>query len=186
MTAMLIVCAGCVAPNAPSFNYALEDQNKAAKDTTVPAGKSLVFVYEDDFFLTQGNLLKQGQLTLQVDQRDVCRLANHTFYRTVLEPGRHQLALRFDGNWADAGLAPAPVRVEKQLLTDFEPDHLYLFQSTTESGLQPTGLLGSRLENGVSIDLKKDIDFQWMVRGNIRTKITRNSRIRLTGDLIGP
>lgn len=186
MAVMLMVCAGCVAPNTPSPDYAPEAQNKAAKDISVPTGKSLVFVYQDQPFFTQDNLVKKGQFTLQVDQRDVCRLPNHTFYRTVLEPGSHQLALRFVGNWADAGLAPAPIRVEKQLLVDLEPDHLYLFEIDSDSGLRPTGLLLSGLENAVSIDLKKDINFQWGVRGDVRVKIIHNKRVRLTGELIGP
>src|SRR5208282_2807328 len=97
VAAMLIFCAGCVTENTPSFNYAPEDQNKAAKDTAVPAGKALIFVLEREAPHTP-RFLKLAQTTLQVDQRDVCRLANKTFYRTVLEPGRHQLALRFVGN----------------------------------------------------------------------------------------
>jgi len=63
VAAMLIFCAGCVTENTPSFNYAPEDQNKAAKDTAVPAGKALIFVLEREAPHTP-RFLKLAQTTL--------------------------------------------------------------------------------------------------------------------------
>ena len=115
-----------------------------------------------------------------MDQRDVCRLANKTFYRTVLEPGRHQLALRFVGNWADASLDPKPIRIEKQILVDVEPDHAYYFQCFLDTHLETTGLLLTGLENRISINLQQEP--AWIGQHTI----ARDTRIRLTGELIGP
>ena len=78
MAAMLIFCAGCVTQNTPSFNYAPDDQKKVAQDTNVPAGKSLIFVFVREAPHTP-RFLKLAQTTLQVDQRDVCRLATTRF-----------------------------------------------------------------------------------------------------------
>jgi len=87
----LVFCAGCATGNTPQFRYAPDDQNKAAKDFSVPPGKSVIYVIDDDHFG------KRDILQLQVDQKDVCKLAGRTFYRMVLDPGSHQLALRYQG-----------------------------------------------------------------------------------------
>ena len=179
MALMLIFCAGCVTQDLPSFNYAPDDQNKAAKDTVVPAGKALIFVLDREAPHTS-RFAKMAQTTLQVDQRDVCRLANNTFYRTVLDPGRHQLALRFEGNWADASPDAKPIRIEKELLVDLEPDHVYYFRGSLDTQLEPTGLLLTGLENRMSIYLQKEP--AWIAQH----MITQGTRIRLTGELIGP
>jgi len=178
MAAMLIFCAGCVTQNTPSFNYAPDDQKKVAQDTNVPAGKSLIFVFVPEAPHTP-RFLKLAQTTLQVDQRDVCRLANNTFYRMVLDPGRHQLALRFVGNWADAGLDPKPIRIEGQRLVDFEPDRAYYFGGSLDTHWESTGLLLTGLENRISLILQKEP--AW-----IGEHMIKEQRIRLTGELIGP
>jgi hypothetical protein len=181
-SAILISCAGCATGDVASFHYAPADQTAAARDATVPAGKALLFVYEFNTLQHEPKVLQMGQTILQVDQKDVCRLAYNTFYRTTLEPGRHQLALRFVGNWADAGLGAQPIHVEKELLLDLTPDNAYYFQGFVDSGLQSAGLLSTSLEPRISVDLKRHLElFGWK-----RRTIIDNRALRLTGELIEP
>jgi hypothetical protein len=97
----------------------------------------------------------------------------------VLDPGRHQLALRFVGNWADAGLDPKPIRIEGQRLVDFEPDRAYYFGGSLDTHWESTGLLLTGLENRISLILQKEP--AW-----IGEHMIKEQRIRLTGELIGP
>jgi len=93
VAAISIFCAGCATSKGPAFNYAPEAEDQAAKELIVPEGKSVIYV-----FAYHHNRL---QTIIQVDQRDVCRLAKRTYYKAVLESGQHQLGIRCEGNWDD-------------------------------------------------------------------------------------
>ena len=161
LVAILVFGAGCVTRNAPPFNYATDDQTLAAKDPSVPTGKSVIYVLED-------HQMGAEQTILQVDQKNVCRLTKKTFYRAVLEPGNHQLALRYEGNWVDgAGQVQAPIRIGKELIINAEAGQNYYFAGTVFS-----------LGNEVKIKFEKLPN--WMGRSQIRYGF------HLTGELINP
>lgn len=162
LAAILVFGAGCATRNAPPFNYATDDQTQVAKDPSVPTGKSVIYVLED-------HQIGAEQTILQVDQKDVCRLTKNTFYRMVLEPGSHQLALRYEGNWVDVGgQVQAPIRIGKELIVNAEAGQVYYFSGTVYS-----------LGNEVKIKFEK-IWPNWMGRSEVKNVL------RLTGELIGP
>ena len=162
LAAILVFGAGCATGNAPSFNYATDDQTLAAKDPSVPTGKSVIYVFEN-------HQLGAEQTILQVDQKDVCRLTKNTFYRAVLEPGSHQLALRYEGNWGDiGGQVQAPIRIGKELIVNAEAGQVYYFGGTVYS-----------LGNEVKIKFEK-------IWPNWQGQTTIRYGYHLTGELISP
>jgi hypothetical protein len=87
----------------------------------------------------------------------------------VLEPGSHQLALRYEGNWVDVGgQVQAPIRIGKELIVNAEAGQVYYFSGTVYS-----------LGNEVKIKFEK-IWPNWMGRSEVKNVL------RLTGELIGP
>ncbi len=162
LAAILVFGAGCATRNAPPFNYATDDQTQTAKDPSVPTGKSVIYVVED-------HQMGAEQTILQVDQKDVCRLAKNTFYRAVLEPGSHQLALRYEGNWVGiGGQVQAPIRIGKELIVNTEAGQNYYFGGTVFS-----------LGNEMKIKFEKLPN--WMGRNQIRQGFCH-----LTGEIISP
>jgi hypothetical protein len=166
----LIFCAGCATNNTPPFHYAPDDQNKAAKDFSVPPGKSVIYVIDNEIGLGPGDVLQ-----LQVDQKDVCKLANKTFFRMVLEPGSHQLGLRYFGQWVNFGQAQAPIRIGKELIVNMEPGRAYFFHGKT-TNVQTIG------ETSVKIEFEQD---KWLEVANERNRI-RGPFWHLTGEMMGP
>jgi len=156
--------AGCATQSGPAFNNAPPAEDAAARDLTVPAGKSAIYVIQSH--------RARLQTTIQVDQRDVCRLAERTFYRAVLEPGQHQLGVHYEGHWVNGGVEdPRATKLGKQIIISVEPDHVYYFSA----GVDELVGMGSQ----VTVYLRKCAD--WMGRAMIRDR-----RNRLTGELMGP
>ena len=167
VAAISIFCAGCATSKGPAFNYAPQAEDQAAKTFTVPEGKSVIYVFADP-----DNRL---QTVIQVDQRDVCRLAVRTYYRAVLEPGQHQLGIRCEGKWGDG----TPFRIAKERIINVEPTHAYFFTAVVNESVGPGGFLLTGVQSQVTVDLSKRPG--WMGRS-----IIRDRRNRLTGELIGP
>lgn len=167
VAAISIFCAGCATSKGPAFNYAPEAEDQAAKELIVPEGKSVIYV-----FAYHHNRL---QTIIQVDQRDVCRLAKRTYYKAVLESGQHQLGIRCEGNWDDG----TPFRIGKERVTNVEPNHAYFFMAVVNESVGPGGFLLMGVQSQVSVDLIKSQE--WLGRSSIRDR-----RNRLTGELIGP
>ena len=172
-----LVCTwlvGCATQNQPAFKTAAAAEGAVAKDLSVPAGKSVIYVI-------QGNR-ERLQTVIQVDEKDVCRLAERTFYRAVLEPGQHQLGIRCEGQWGNAGVEnPKSFKIWKQLIIDVEADHVYFFSAgvvESTSGVV-TGFFQPGIESWATAILRKSSD--WLGRASIRDR-----RNRLTAELIGP
>jgi hypothetical protein len=136
---------------------------------TAPAGKSVIYVI-------QGRRVRL-QTTLQVEQRDVCRLAERTFYRAVLEPGQHQLGVHFEGQWGNG----EEIGIAKQLIISAKPDRVYYFWAGVGESDSPrmTGLFQVGLESRVAAFIQQCPDR--MGRAAIR-----DPRNRLTGEIIRP
>jgi hypothetical protein len=169
----LIFCAGCATDSTPPFNYAPDDQNNAAKDFSVPPGKSVIYVIDDDHFG------KRNILQLQVDQKDVCRLSGGTFrtggtfYRMVLDPGSHQLALRYSGEWSNSG---GPIRIGKELIVTMESGYTYFFHGKVT---KDANIGEFSTTTTMKIEFKQDT---WQDMGRGRQSI-REGLLHLTGEV---
>jgi hypothetical protein len=171
---VLVFCAGCATGNTPQFHYAPEYQNKAAKDVSVPPGKSVVFVIDDQY--SQGDILQ-----LQVDQKDVCRLTGRTFYRMVLEPGSHQLALRYFGEWVNFGQVQGPIRIGKELIVNMEPGRAYFFHGKVTKDAN-IGVLSGSTTTTMKIEFEQET---WLYMPGRGRNVVRDPLWHLTGEVIG-
>lgn len=167
----LIFCAGCATNNAAQFRFAPDDQNKAAKDFSVPADKSVIYVIDDQFG-------EKDILQLQVDQKNVCRLTGRTFYRMELEPGSHQLALRYSGEWSNSG---GPIRIGKEIIASLEPGRAYFFHGSLATGAS-VGLLSGATTTTVKIEFEQE---KWLDTGRGR-RIIQRPMWHLTGEIEVP
>ncbi|BAU49473.1 lipoprotein [Sulfurifustis variabilis] len=105
-----------------SVPMATESEDMQAKQASVPAGKSLIYLYRNETF---GAAVK---LNVTLDGRDAGETASKTYFMWTVNPGQHQIVSKGENN--------------ASLTVDAKPGQRYYVWQEVKMGMfQPRSLL---------------------------------------------
>ena len=104
---------------------------------------------------------------LFVDEKYVCSLEDMTFYRVVLEPGSHQLTLRYVGKWRPWN---EPIRIDKDLIANLDADHAYFyFGELSTPNVTLAAVILFEPDNWITIGMRRQLltSRDWHLTGEV-------------------
>ncbi len=146
-----LICAGCQTPFTHSqlqFYASVEDDN-AAKQLTVPAGKSVIYVLQEPA-MDSGNFFT----VVRLNYKEVRLLACGAYYMAVLEPGRHIIGIRSYDKFPNG---PMYGRTDRYLGTELalnaEPNKVYFYATKIHYNLN---LIGGGSFSSIEFNTEKE------------------------------
>jgi hypothetical protein len=123
--ALCLLGSGCAADKFQ--HYASVEQDNAAKHSSVPAGKSVVYVLYQEPPVIYNSWIIAG-----IDGIGVATLGPNTYYMAVLAPGRHEVGVVSDGEFFGKVLG-------MKVPLDAKPDQTYFFKTSYDRNVPIIG-----------------------------------------------
>jgi hypothetical protein len=136
--------AGCESPDAAGVKhnvrtgrvpyYASSEEDSAAKQLTIPTGKSVIYILQGNYVLQGSQMVRSFPTVALVDNKQLRQLGRDTYCMAVLEPGQHKLGIRTVGEVSSGPFSgEGPKVLGKEAFFNLKPNQAYFFEAVPYS-----------------------------------------------------